>query len=579
VPASYAYYGNIDIAATSTLTLNSTVSPVFGVLAATSTVNYAASTADTVVATNYGNLTLTGSTKVFGAGSTSVAGNLVVNGVSNFNGVGSPFSTVNLFGNFTLTGGTTFSADSTGRFTLNMVGTSAQTMQGNGSTFQLFKLIVANPAGVVLASGTSNLTVGNPSGGGVELNSGNLTVGANTITTFSGLTYLTGSTTNSFTASPASNFVFNMAATATSAFGTIRFTPGTETINNLTINLLAPSYRGTLKLGTNCTVAGTLTLTNGTISTGAYTLAANGTVTRTNGRVFGLLQKPIGTGAVTKLFETGDTLQYAPVSVTFGNVTTAGTLTASTSVGKHPNLLTSGIDTSLTLKRYFTLTNSGIAFNNYSATFNFNAVDTVGAVNTANFVVKKFDLGTWSSPTVSSPLATSITVTGVTSFSDFAIGDQVAGGGTGTSTFAINGGWNLVSVPRTPANATPAVLFPGAVSGTVNSFLTGSYVSPTTMNVGEGYWAYYTAAGSNQITGTAVTTSSVTVATGNRWVLVGSVSASTPIAKLTSNPAGAIVSGTLNGFNGSAYFTPTTIDPGMGYWVFVSQPCTLTVSQ
>jgi hypothetical protein len=147
-----------------------------------------------------------------------------------------------------------------------------------------------------------------------------------------------------------------------------------------------------------------------------------------------------------------------------------------------------------------------------------------------------------------------------------------------STTIGINTGWNLVSVPRIPASYATNALFPTAVAGTVNGFVTGVYTQPSTLTNGEGYWAFYGSATSNTISGQDIQSASVTVATGNRWVLVGSVSSSVPAASLTSNPPGAIVAGTLYYWNGTAYVNPTTLDPGKGYWVFVNAPCTLTVS-
>lgn len=148
---------------------------------------------------------------------------------------------------------------------------------------------------------------------------------------------------------------------------------------------------------------------------------------------------------------------------------------------------------------------------------------------------------------------------------------------TTSVTNSLTSGWNLVSVPVVPNNAAATTLFPGAVSGTINSFLSGTYSQPSTLSVGEGYWAFYGAAASNTISGAPVTTASVTVTSGNRWVLVGSVSTSKATSNLMSTPSGAIVSGTLNEFNGSAYAAPSTLTPGKGYWVFVNQACTLTI--
>ena len=51
----------------------------------------------------------------------------------------------------------------------------------------------------------------------------------------------------------------------------------------------------------------------------------------------GNLQKYVATGAASRTFEIGDASNYTPVSVSFGNVTVAGNLTAKTTTGEHPN--------------------------------------------------------------------------------------------------------------------------------------------------------------------------------------------------------------------------------------------------
>ena len=573
VPSGFAFTGTADVSANATLTLQNVSLPTLGSLATTSTVNYAQSGSLIVVGATYGNLTLTGGTKTFEAGATTVQGNLAVDAVSNFSGAGSPFSTVNLAGNFTLQNGATFSTADSSRFTLVCNGTSAQTLTGNGSEFKVFKLTSNNPAGIILASGSSNITLGNPSGGGLQIDAGTLSVNSNTLQTFAGRTFIT--MTGTVTPSSSSNFIFNQSNSASSGFGTLRLTAGSETVNNLTINLSDTSKYGTLKLGTNLTVAGTLSLVNGVVKPGVNLLSVSGSVSRASGRVWGRLQKPIPTGATARTFEVGDSLVYTPVAVTFGNVTGQGNLTASDTAAIHPSLATSGLDVTKKLNRYYTLTNSGTTFNNCSVTFNFVASDVDAGANTSIFVVKKFDGATWTSPVTTSPLATSIQATGITSFSDFAIGEATGGSQT---TFAVNNGWNLVSVPRAASDFTASSLFPTAIPGTINSFVTGVYTQPSTLVNGEGYWAFYGAAGDNTISGTTLNNCSVTVASGNRWVLIGSVTAPVSASALTSNPSGAIVGGTLFGWNGTAYSSPATLEPGKGYWVFVNAPCTLSIT-
>src|SRR5439155_14587434 len=116
--------------------------------------------------------------------------------------------------------------------------------------------------------------------------------------------------------------------------------------------------------GVEATVNTTLALGANILSTGANTAisASGGTVTRSSGFVIGNLRKTIPTGSnVTQTFEVGTGAVYSPASVTFGSVTTSGTLTGSSTVLDHPSLGSSAIDPSHSANRYWTLTNGGIS--------------------------------------------------------------------------------------------------------------------------------------------------------------------------------------------------------------------------
>src|SRR5439155_21523126 len=134
---------------------------------------------------------------------------------------------------------------------------------------------------------------------------------------------------------------------------------GFTTYDNLTANNAAG-----VSLGATTTVGGTLALTAGNVTTGPNTLelAAGGSVARTAGQVVGNLQKVIGTGASSATFEIGSATAYAPVNVSFGNVTTSGTLTASTTSGDHPSIGASAISSGRSLNRYRTLGTGGTGF-------------------------------------------------------------------------------------------------------------------------------------------------------------------------------------------------------------------------
>jgi uncharacterized repeat protein (TIGR02543 family) len=217
--------------------------------------------------------------------------------------------------------------------------------------------------------------------------------------------------------SAASSLVLN----GTGAMGTVRFTASFQTLDSLTVDR---SSSGSAALGTPLTVGTLLTLTNGSVVTGANTLimGTTATVARTNGFVEGSLRKRANVGATALTFEVGSGTTYAPVDVAFGNVTAAGNLTGASTGGDHPSISGSGLDPTKTANRYWTLTNSGIAFNNYSATFNFAAGDLDAGVNTGSFVVRKFNSPNWTAPTTGTLTATSTQATGLTSFSDFAVG-------------------------------------------------------------------------------------------------------------------------------------------------------------
>ena len=196
---------------------------------------------------------------------------------------------------------------------------------------------------------------------------------------------------------------------------------GSNMYNHLTINNASG-----VTLGGNVTVGGILTFTNGNITTSSNSIYINstGSVSRTSGHVVGNFKKNIATGATSKTFEIGDSSNYTPVTISFASVTVAGDLTASTTTGDHPNIGSSTINPAKTANRYWTLTNSGIAFTNYSVTLNFLAGDLDSGANTTNFSVGKFAAGTWGYPTVGTKTSTSTQATSVTSFGDFAVGES-----------------------------------------------------------------------------------------------------------------------------------------------------------
>ena len=158
-----------------------------------------------------------------------------------------------------------------------------------------------------------------------------------------------------------------------------------------------------LALQADLTIGGTLTLTTGRLDAGFNTvvIGAGASVARAGGWVVGHLEKHAATGSGVGLtFEVGDAGAYTPIGVTFATVTGAGELTASTTAGDHPDIANSGLAVSRDVNRYWTVTNAGVVFDTYSATFTFVAGDIDPGADTSVFIVAKRDGTTWTRPAV-----------------------------------------------------------------------------------------------------------------------------------------------------------------------------------
>lgn len=194
-----------------------------------------------------------------------------------------------------------------------------------------------------------------------------------------------------------------------------------RTFSNINVN----NSNGVTLTG-DITANGTLTFTSGKITTGSnkVIISATGAVSGGGtGWVIGNLQKNVATGSPTRTFELGDASFYHPVQVDFASVSVAGDLLAKVSQANalYSPLTGSGLHATNNLRRFFTLTNSGITFTNYDATFTFVAGDAVGT--TTNYVVRKYNGSTWAAPASSVATATTTKGTAFTGFSDFVMGE------------------------------------------------------------------------------------------------------------------------------------------------------------
>jgi len=341
-----------------------------------------------------------------------VTGTFIINGGTIDNTSGSAITTVS----YPQTWGNDFTFTGTNNINL---GTGAVTMNHNSQ----------------ITVSTNTLTVGGTISGAsynlTKAGAGTLTLGANTVS-LNSLTINTGIfIAPSVTMNVAGNFSNN--STFTYNNGTVVFNgsssqtisgSATTTFNNLTL-----SNSTGLTVSTSPVVSGVLTFTSGKISTGSYNITL-GSSASTSGAgsgkyIYGneIINIPNAV-APSRTFDIGDANNYTPVTLAFSGTTSgSGYITANTTASQHTNISTSGINYSLDIARYYTLTNSGVSgFTSYSPTFTFVAGDVIGSANTSNFVIKKYNAG-WVGTTNGTRTSTTTQATGVTTFGDFAFGE------------------------------------------------------------------------------------------------------------------------------------------------------------
>ena len=373
--------------------LNSTSEPLFGFLNINNTAGVSPSVGWTVLYNmNIGN----GAAFFAGPSSHTIYGSFTNNGLVTSNGtmsfLPSSAKTINLGSNFSSTGRVYFG------------GSGALTLQGSATSFNNININNTNVAGITPTSNwnmTGTLRI--VSGSTLYAGNYNYNIGGNII--FSG--------------------AFNAETSTIVLNGTAKQDITTASpLYNLTLNKTGDT---TLLLN-NVTVNGALNFTAGKLYTDLYKVILPQAATLTGaaqetGWVYGNLQKNITTGVTTKAFEIGDVTNYTPATIAFDNVTTQGDLTASTIGTEHPNISSSNINPTKSLNRYWTITNSGVAFTTCAATFNYVNGDVDGGATSTAFDIESNNGSSWTTPVTSIRNATNIKAIGLTSFGDFAAGE------------------------------------------------------------------------------------------------------------------------------------------------------------
>jgi hypothetical protein len=358
--------------------------------------------------------------------------NILVSGLYSSTGNGGlSFESGPFLSNIVPVDGTTF-----GNLLMNFTSsTNAMEMNATGTVNVSFRNVICGgtagtgTAGGVLRvneTGTTNVTVtgdvsiipttvSNTGGGfgGTASTTGTVTVLGNVNSTSTNATQpiMNNTGTNTLIMGGSTPQTFTLAASST------MFTGSTLRINNATGVTLGSG------VARNYIIAGTINFLSGNVTTGVNTLAiaaTTGTLTRTSGHVVGLLQKPVSSTQLSPTFEVGTGATYAPMSLVFASVTTAGNLVGTTFGGDHPSLGTSGFNPATSVNRYHRLTNSGIVFTTATATFNWDPADVDPGSDPLTFAEGKLDGAVWTYPTITGHTPTSISISGLAAFSDFA---------------------------------------------------------------------------------------------------------------------------------------------------------------
>ncbi len=263
-------------------------------------------------------------TSVIGGSGTFTTGSNCTIGLGSLDGSGA-LQSGSSGGNIRITGTRTYGSN----LTLSYNGAAAQSLGNGYPAGGDANLTIDNSGGVTM---NSDVTLN--SGRDLALSSGNLVIGSNTLAlngSVSGSGGLTGGSTS------------NLEIGGTGSFGTLTFV-GSNSLNNLTFNRTSS---GSVDLGGDLTIEGTLTQTNGNINIGANTLTLSGAYVRTGGSIGSLSSSMLiidGTGGFSSIalssglfntltlnrngvvFSTTSSLSLTNLNLLDGTLTTSGGL-------------------------------------------------------------------------------------------------------------------------------------------------------------------------------------------------------------------------------------------------------------
>lgn len=141
----------------------------------------------------------------------------------------------------------------------------------------------------------------------------------------------------------------------------------------------------------------------------------------------------------------------------------------------------------------------------------------------------------------------------------------------------IESGWNLVSLPVTPANTGYQSIY-DTVTPLIAPFAydANGYTQTENMATGVGYWILTSSEGFQLHSGTNVASATHALPAG--WSLISGPTCAFPLAD-ASGDTGILTPGTLYGYNQTdGYYSADVLQPGKGYWILTSQAGSITMN-
>ena len=386
------------------------------------------------------------------SGSVSLGSDVMVSGVLTLAGGNLNLNSNNLTigGTVSSTGGSIYTSSS-----------SDITINGSGSIGTIAFTPGWNTVGgltVNLGGSSASVSLGSDLAvsGALILSGGSLAINGNNLT-------LSGSLSTTGTGSISGSSSSNLTLSGSGSMGSLSFTAGgnSSTLNNLTVNI---GSSGSASFGSDLTVDGTLALTSGIINTGSNNLIIGGSGTVQGGSSasyvvstdVGRMTMIIANAGASAMFQVGTMANYAPVTVT-NNSSSSGTF----SVNAHSGVFTAGTtgtDISATqsvVNTSWNVESSITSGANVNLDMNWNTSMQVNGFDNTQAYVSHYTNGGWNTSALTAATANgggtfSLALTGVTSFSPFAVFDKNTNVNTGITDITAD---NTLGIYPNPAGS------------------------------------------------------------------------------------------------------------------------------